>query len=219
MGAVEDGQHQGAGCCGPDRSQTADQWAADGTWERILASVPASADADGVIRLDRVGGLHRHPGPPAPRRSSQKGAAGRDEPVDHALGRSRGGLSTKVHLAADRRARPLAFTVTAGQAGDAPAFETVMARIRVTRTGLGRPRARHRLPGRTPRRRHPHLDPTLTKETKLGEIGQPPAQEIQSSSASPSRAAARRYGARAAQCAATQSGSSPRSQTICGVTG
>ncbi|CAL9636014.1 IS5 family transposase ISBli8 (plasmid) [Streptomyces sp. enrichment culture] len=63
-------------------------------------------------------------------------------PPDHALGRSRGGLSTKVHLAADGGARPLAFTITAGQAGDAPAFETVMARIRVPRSGPGRPRTR-----------------------------------------------------------------------------
>lgn len=57
-------------------------------------------------------------------------------------GRSRGGLSTKIHLAADSHARPLALVVTAGQAGDAPAFETVMARIRVPRTGPGRPRTR-----------------------------------------------------------------------------
>lgn len=64
------------------------------------------------------------------------------EPADHALGRSRGGLSTKIHLAADGHARPLALAVTAGQAGDAPAFETVMARIRVARTGPGRPRTR-----------------------------------------------------------------------------
>lgn len=57
-----------------------------------------------------------------------EGAAGRQEPVDHALGRSCGGLSTKIHLAADGRARPLAFTATADQAAsDAPAFETVMA--------------------------------------------------------------------------------------------
>jgi transposase len=54
----------------------------------------------------------------------------------------RGGLSTKVHLAADSRARPLAFTVTAGQAGDAPAFETVMSRVRVPHTGPERPRTR-----------------------------------------------------------------------------
>jgi transposase len=66
----------------------------------------------------------------------------RPEPDDHALGRSRGGLSTKVHLASDGQARPLAIHITAGQAGDAPAFEAVLARIRVPRTGLGRPRTR-----------------------------------------------------------------------------
>lgn len=36
----------------------------------------------------------------------------------------------------------MAFRVTAGQAGDAPAFETVMASIRVPRSGPGRPRTR-----------------------------------------------------------------------------
>ena len=51
-------------------------------------------------------------------------------------------MSTKFHLAADGRARPLAFTVTAGQAGDVPAFETVISRIRVPRAGPGRPRTR-----------------------------------------------------------------------------
>lgn len=51
-------------------------------------------------------------------------------------------MSAKVHLASDSRARPLALRVTAGQAGDAPAFETVMASIRVPRSGTGRPRTR-----------------------------------------------------------------------------
>lgn len=57
-------------------------------------------------------------------------------------GRSRGGLSTKVRLASDSHARPLVLRVTAGQAGDAPAFETVMTGIRVPRGGPGRPRTR-----------------------------------------------------------------------------
>lgn len=47
-------------------------------------------------------------------------------------------LRTKVHLAADGRPRPL-DSVTAGQTGDAPACETAKSRIRVPRTGLGRP--------------------------------------------------------------------------------
>lgn len=38
-----------------------------------------------------------------------------DKPDHHALGRSRGGLTTKTHLAADSRCRPLAFVPTPGQ--------------------------------------------------------------------------------------------------------
>ncbi|MGW6940199.1 transposase [Streptomyces xanthophaeus] len=54
---------------------------------------------------------------------------------------SRGGLTTEIHLAADGRCRPLAFVLTPGQAGDAPAFPQVMAAIRVGRP-KGRPRTR-----------------------------------------------------------------------------
>ncbi|BCM65671.1 hypothetical protein EASAB2608_01005 [Streptomyces sp. EAS-AB2608] len=61
------------------------------------------------------------------------------EPDRHALGRSRGGLTTKIHLVADSRSRPLAFVITPGQAGDAPAFPHVTARLRVSRP-VGRPR-------------------------------------------------------------------------------
>ncbi|MGW3397875.1 IS5 family transposase [Streptomyces hydrogenans] len=118
------------------------RWAVDGTWERILAAVLAAADADAdigwTVSVDStVCRAHRHAAG-----ARGKGAPGRDEPDDHALGCSRGGLSTKVHLVGDSRARPLALRVTAGQAGDAPAFETVMAAIRVPRSGPGRPRTR-----------------------------------------------------------------------------
>lgn len=41
----------------------------------------------------------------------------------------RGGLTAKVHLAADNRCRPLVFVLTAGQAGDAPAFPVGIARL------------------------------------------------------------------------------------------
>jgi transposase len=57
------------------------------------------------------------------------------------LGRSRGGLTSKVHLAADRRCRPLSFVLTPGQAGDSPQFAAVLERIKV-RGRLGRPRTR-----------------------------------------------------------------------------
>ncbi len=94
------------------------RWAVDGTWERILAAVLTAAEgADDIgwtVSVDSTS-AELTSTPPGP----GKGAPGRAEPGDHALGRSRGGLSTKVHLASDSRARPLALRVTAGQAGDA----------------------------------------------------------------------------------------------------
>src|SRR6478672_9103988 len=43
-----------------------------------------------------------------------------------ALGRSRGGFSTKIHLKADLDGRPLAFHLTEGQASDSPQFEVLL---------------------------------------------------------------------------------------------
>ncbi|MFH8804513.1 IS5 family transposase [Streptomyces sp. NPDC017936] len=118
------------------------RWAVDGTWERILAAVLAAADdSDDIgwtVSVDStVCRAHQHAAG-----ARKRGPADRSEPDDHGLGRSRGGLSTKVHLASDSYARPLALHVTAGQAGDAPAFEAIMAGIRVPRSGRGRPRTR-----------------------------------------------------------------------------
>jgi len=53
----------------------------------------------------------------------------------------RGGLTSKVHRAAGRRRRPLAFVLTPGQAAGSPRFITVLEKVRV-RGPVGRPRAR-----------------------------------------------------------------------------
>lgn len=58
------------------------------------------------------------------------------------LGRSRGGLSTKVHLLADARCRPLAAVISPGQRGDTLAYDPLMAALRIPRAGPGRPRTR-----------------------------------------------------------------------------
>lgn len=50
------------------------------------------------------------------------------EPPDHALGRSRGGYGTKVHLVTDSHGFILAVNVTAGQAHESKAFAPTMAR-------------------------------------------------------------------------------------------
>ena len=58
-----------------------------------------------------------------------------------APGRSRGGLTSKIHLAIDTARRPLAVIVTAGQAKDSPRFIPVLDKVRV-RGPAGRPRTR-----------------------------------------------------------------------------
>jgi transposase len=45
------------------------------------------------------------------------------EPSDQGLGRSRGGLTSKVHLAVEQGQKPLSVVITAGQRGDSPQFE------------------------------------------------------------------------------------------------
>ena len=64
------------------------------------------------------------------------------EPANHALGRSRGGWTTKLHLACEQGRRPLSVLIAAGQRGDSPQFAAVIERIRVPRHGAGRPRTR-----------------------------------------------------------------------------
>lgn len=58
------------------------------------------------------------------------------------LGRSRGGLSTKIHLATDGRGLPMSVVLTGGHAGDNPQLFALLEGIRVSRVGPGRPRTR-----------------------------------------------------------------------------
>jgi transposase len=61
--------------------------------------------------------------------------------ADEALGRSRGGFTTKLHLAAEGRGRPLTVRLTAGQRHESTQLEPVLDGIRVPRR-RGRPRKR-----------------------------------------------------------------------------
>ncbi len=112
------------------------RWALDGTFERMLQAAQAPGGRGGRGRLAGVGRLHRRTRPPACRRGPKRG---RRSP---ALGRSRGGVTSKIHLACDAFGRPLAFVLTGGNTNDCTQFTTVMEAIRVPRMGPGRPRVR-----------------------------------------------------------------------------
>ncbi|TWD17704.1 DDE family transposase [Streptomyces sp. T12] len=61
---------------------------------------------------------------------------------DEGLGRSRGGLTCKLHLAGEGGCRPVALLITPGQWGDAPQMIEVLDRIRVPGPLGGRSRTR-----------------------------------------------------------------------------
>ncbi|MFJ2825653.1 transposase [Streptomyces toxytricini] len=110
---------------------------------------PGRGGREGPDHLGRQRRLHRRPDPPACRRGGEKGDLQKEppggvfvEPADHGLGRSRGGLTSKIHLVVEQGQKPLSVVITAGQRGDSPQFETVLEAIRVPRLGRGRPRKR-----------------------------------------------------------------------------
>ena len=69
---------------------------------------------------------------PRRRWCSKKGGPA-TEPQDHALGRSRGGFGTKIHLLCDGNGIPLAALLTGGQAHEAPHFEHLLESVAIRR--------------------------------------------------------------------------------------
>ncbi|MFJ4343534.1 IS5 family transposase [Streptomyces sp. NPDC088915] len=125
------------------------RWEADGTWTRLLEQAQVRDDSVGTVEWtvsvdSTINRAHQHAAG-----ARKKGPATGDELEDpacatagEALGRSRGGLTTKVHLACDGRGLPPAVVVTPGNVNDSTVFEKVMDEVRVPRTGAGRPRRR-----------------------------------------------------------------------------
>ncbi|MER6032278.1 IS5 family transposase [Streptomyces sp. NPDC001851] len=125
------------------------RWQRNGTWHRILTTLQSLADAKGAITWDlsvdsTVCRAHQHAAEARKQGDLQKEPPGGvfNEPCDHGLGRSRGGFTTKLHLAVEQGQKPMSIVVTAGQRGDSPQFEPVLAKVRVPRLGPGRPRVR-----------------------------------------------------------------------------
>ncbi|WUJ40046.1 transposase [Streptomyces sp. NBC_00386] len=126
------------------------RWQRDGTWHRILTRLQALADAKGAITWDlsvdsTVYRAHQHAAGARKQGDLQKEAPGGvfTEPGDHGLGRSRGGFTTKLHLAVEQGQKPMSIVVTAGQRGDSPQFEPVLEKVMALfgngHPALGRP--------------------------------------------------------------------------------
>lgn len=103
------------------------RWVKSGLWQRIFEALVARLLKEGaidfelwcvdgtVVRAHRVASGARKEG-----RTSEENAE------KHALGRSRGGYSTKLHFLTDGQGIPLSVIATPGQRNEAPEFENVM---------------------------------------------------------------------------------------------
>ncbi|MFE0630888.1 IS5 family transposase [Streptomyces sp. NPDC058864] len=125
------------------------RWQRDGTWQRILTQLQARADAKDLITWElnvdsTVCRAHQHAAGARKKGTSKRNRPAESPPSrnDHGLGRSRGGLTTKLHLAVEQGQKPMSTVITAGQRGDSPQFEVVLGRVRVPQLGAGRPRTR-----------------------------------------------------------------------------
>jgi transposase len=75
-------------------------------------------------------------------RAHQHAAGTHGGQADEALGRSRGGFSTKVHLRAEGGGKPMAFVLSGGERHESRFVEPLLAAGAVRRAGRGRPRVR-----------------------------------------------------------------------------
>lgn len=87
-----------------------DRWGKKGIWGKMQGSVAQDPDRES-IRVESTG-VRAH--------AWAAGAvqAPNEAPVDQALGRSKGGFSTKIHGLVDALGNPLDFILTGGQAAD-----------------------------------------------------------------------------------------------------
>jgi len=119
------------------------RWVAAGVWDRVLAALQRRADLAGALDWGThfVDGTviraHQHAAGARKRARGHPAVA-----ADEALGRSRGGFSTKLHLRAEGGGKPMALLVTAGQRHEQTAFRPLMEHGAVKRAGRGRPRVR-----------------------------------------------------------------------------
>jgi transposase len=114
------------------------QWRRDGIWARLASSLLDELDERGLIDHDlwcidgTVIRASRAAAGARKRTSAGQVMGGLAmsqvvEPVGHALGRSRGGFGTKVHLVCDRSGWIVSIHVTPGQTHESKGFETTMA--------------------------------------------------------------------------------------------
>jgi transposase len=82
------------------------RWAAGGVWARMLVLLAADADNEYAMIDSTVVRAHQH------------SAGAKKADGDQAIGRSKGGLTTKIHALVDALGNPLKIILTGGQVHD-----------------------------------------------------------------------------------------------------
>jgi transposase len=92
------------------------RWRKAGVWDRLMGAITAAHEGD-IQMIDST----------SVRAHQQAATAKRDR--DHCLGRSRGGLTTKIHVVVDAQGLPIRLGLTAGQAHDGQIADTLLDRL------------------------------------------------------------------------------------------
>ncbi|WP_266031311.1 IS5 family transposase [Brucella intermedia] len=95
------------------------RWRRAGIWDRLLEAVSEAYDGDIVMIDSTCVRVHQH------------GATGKKGDADDGcMGRSRGGLTSKIHAIVDAEGRPINFCLTGGQVADCSQAEGLMACVK-----------------------------------------------------------------------------------------
>lgn len=149
------------------------RWCEKGIWAKLHEYCAADPDLENVILDSTVIRAH-----PCAAGAAQKSGG----QAQQALGRSRGGFSSKIHLAVEALGNSLRFVLTAGQRQDSPQAPTLLAGLHFQRviadTAYDSDDLRHQLadlgaeaviPPRPNRKTHYAYDTHLYKERHLVE--------------------------------------------------
>jgi transposase len=90
------------------------RWRKAGAWDRLMDAI--SAAPDGTIQMIDRTSIRAH----------QQAATAKSGSADQCLGRSRGGLTTKIHVVVDAQGLPIRLGLTAGQAHDGQIADTLL---------------------------------------------------------------------------------------------
>jgi len=95
------------------------RWAKSGVWRKVFEMFAADADNEYAMIDSTIVRAHQH-----------SSGAQKKNGENQAIGRSRGGLSTKIHLTVDALGNPLAFFLTPGQAHDLEGADALLPQIK-----------------------------------------------------------------------------------------